>query len=78
VILTAAIQTLGGRVKAEMCRQPEIVADAACAILKRHAGKHTGNFYIDEDVLVSEGVTDFTHYAVQPGSPLLHDLFLDT
>lgn len=76
VILTAAIQMLGGRVKPEMCRKPEIVADAAIAIFKRDASEHTGNFYIDEDVLTAEGISDFAPYAVQPGSPLLQDLFL--
>lgn len=76
VILTAAIQMLGGRVKPEMCRKPEIVADAALVIFKRDASEHTGNFYIDEDVLTAEGISDFAPYAVQPGSPLLQDLFL--
>lgn len=78
VILTAAIQMLGGRVKPEMCRKPEIVADAACLILKQDAQQHTGNFYIDEDVLAAAGVNDLEQYAVSPGSPLLTDLFLDT
>lgn len=76
VILTAAIQMLGGVVKPEMCRKPEIVADAAVAIFKRNASEHTGNFYIDEDVLTAEGISDFTPYAVQLGRPLLQDLFL--
>jgi citronellol/citronellal dehydrogenase len=60
-----------------MCRKPEIVADAALTIFKQDARTHTGNFYIDEAVLIAEGVTDFAPYAVAPGNPLLADLFLE-
>lgn len=77
VIATAAIQMLGGRVQPAMCRKPEIVADAACIILKCNAREHTGNFYLDESVLAETGVTDFEPYAVASGNPLLADLFLD-
>ena len=60
------------------CRKPEIVADAAHAILSRDGRQHTGNTYIDEDVLRAEGVTDFDGYAVVPGTrQFLPDLFLD-
>ncbi|EIJ34307.1 SDR family oxidoreductase [Thiothrix nivea] len=77
VILTAAIRMLDGLVKPEMCRHPEIVADAACLILKQDAKQHTGNFYIDEEVLAAAGREDFGQYAVSPGSRLLIDLFLE-
>ena len=36
----------------------------------------TGNFFIDEEVLASVGVTDLDPYAATPGSRLLSDLFL--
>lgn len=75
VIGTAAIAMIEG-VRAEHCRTPDIVADAAHAILTRPSRESTGRFYIDEDVLREEGVTDFDHYAVAPGHPLLPDLFL--
>ena len=75
VIGTAAIAMIDG-VRAEHCRTPDIVADAAHAILTRPSRESTGRFYIDEDVLREEGVTDFDHYAVAPGHPLLPDLFL--
>ncbi|QDE40980.1 NAD(P)-dependent oxidoreductase [Luteibacter pinisoli] len=75
VIATAAIAMIDG-VKADNCRRPEIVADAAHAVLTRPARSFTGHFCIDEDVLREEGVTDFDHYAVTPGQPLLPDLFL--
>lgn len=77
VILTAAMQMLGDKVKPDMCRKPDIVADAALAIFKQDAHTHTGNFYLDEDVLTRAGVTDFTHYAVSPGHALMTDLFLE-
>jgi citronellol/citronellal dehydrogenase len=76
VILTAALAMLGGLTPPENCRQPEIVADAAHAILTRDSRGHTGNFYIDEEVLRQAGVTDFESYAVAPGHPLHPDLFL--
>jgi citronellol/citronellal dehydrogenase len=78
VIHTAAITILGDAVKPENCRKPEIMADAAHAILCQDARQCTGNFYLDEDVLRATGLRDFEPYAVQPGAPLLRDLFLDS
>jgi citronellol/citronellal dehydrogenase len=76
VILTAALAMLGG-LTPENCRKPEIMADAAHVILTRDSRSHTGNFYIDDEVLRQAGVIDFERYAVAPGKPLLPDLFLD-
>jgi citronellol/citronellal dehydrogenase len=76
VIATAAIAMIEG-VRPEQCRRPEIVADAAHAILTRPSRAWSGHFAIDEEVLGEQGVTDFDRYAVQPGTPLLPDLFLD-
>ena len=76
VIATDAINMIPG-VDAARCRTPQIVADAAHAILVAPASARTGEFLIDEDVLREEGVTDFSPYAVDPGQPLLPDLFLD-
>ncbi|MEW5880129.1 MAG: SDR family oxidoreductase, partial [Pseudomonadota bacterium] len=76
VIATAALQMIPG-VKPEHCRTPQIMADAAYAILTRDAATTTGNFFIDEEVLKQAGVTDFDRYSVVPGSKqLLPDLFL--
>lgn len=77
VIATAALNLLGGDDTAAHARTPEIVADAALAILKRPSRACTGNFFIDEEVLRSEGVTDFARYAAQPGAELWPDLFLE-
>jgi len=76
VIHTAALAMLGGITPPENCRKPEIVADAAYAILTRDSREQTGRFLIDEDVLREAGVSDFEKYAVAPGKPLHPDLFL--
>ncbi len=77
VIATAAIAMIPG-VDAKDCRRPEILADAAHAILCRDARGHSGNFYIDDEVLAEEGVTDLSKYAQEPGTTrFLPDLFLD-
>ena len=66
-IATAAVgNLLGGEAVLRRARKPEIVADAAHAILTRDARACTGNFFVDVNVLKEEGVTDFVAYAVDP------------
>ncbi len=77
VINTAALAMLGGMVKPENCRTPEIMADAAWLLLTRDSDHATGRFFIDEEVLAAEGVADFSRYSVVSGAPLYPDLFLD-
>ncbi|MDT8437715.1 MAG: NAD(P)-dependent oxidoreductase [Wenzhouxiangellaceae bacterium] len=77
VIATAALAMLGGKIRPENCRKPEILADAAHWILSQPADALTGNFFIDDEVLARAGVTDLDCYAVAPGQPLITDLFLD-
>ncbi|MGE5517224.1 MAG: SDR family oxidoreductase [Bacteroidota bacterium] len=77
VIDTAALAMLGGAIKPGHCRTPDIVADAAHAILTRPSRACTGNFFIDEQVLAEEGIADLGRYAVEPGGKLLTDLFVD-
>ncbi len=77
VIATAAINMLGGMVKPENCRTEAIMADAAHVILSRDSTHATGQFFIDDEVLASAGLNNFDAYAVEPGAPLLKDLFLD-
>jgi citronellol/citronellal dehydrogenase len=76
VIATDAHNMIPG-VEVSRCRRPEIVADAAHAIVTTPARELTGQFLIDETLLRARGVTDFDRYAVSPGEPLLTDLFLD-
>ena len=58
------------------CRKPEIVADAAVQILQQSFAGASGQFYIDEEVLLNSGVSDFSAYAMDASKPLLPDLFL--
>lgn len=76
-IATAAVKNLlGGEQAIRGSRKPEIMADAAHAILTKDSTSCTGNFFVDEDVLAAEGVKDFEKYAVEPGAPLMPDFFL--
>ena len=78
LIATAALSMLGPGIAPELGRKPEIVADAAHVILCRDSRATTGNFFIDDEVLASEGITDLSPYAVTPGaSSFLPDLFLE-
>ncbi|HZR46434.1 MAG TPA: NAD(P)-dependent oxidoreductase [Candidatus Manganitrophaceae bacterium] len=75
-IATAAIRHLGGEEILRRCRSVEIVADAAHLILTRRSRECSGNFFIDEEVLASAGVTDFSRYAVEPDADLIPDFFI--
>lgn len=78
-IATAAIANLlGGDEAVAGSRTPEIMSDAAYAVLVRDPRSCTGNFFLDDEVLAEEGVTDLSGYrAVPNGGPLMADLFLD-
>ena len=77
-IATAAVRNLlGGEKLVAASRKPEILGEAAWAILTRDSRACTGNFFTDEQVLAEEGETDLERYAVQPGVPLFKDFFLD-
>jgi citronellol/citronellal dehydrogenase len=76
-IATAAVKNLlGGDDSMQQCRSVDIMSDAANAILNHESRGYTGNFFIDEDVLRTNGVTDFEKYSLNPGGPLLPDFFL--
>jgi citronellol/citronellal dehydrogenase len=78
-IATAAVANLlGGEEALAGSRTPAIMADAAYAVLTRDPRSCTGNFFIDEDVLAQEGVTDLEGYRTVPGGGRLEaDLFLE-
>lgn len=74
---TAALQMIPG-VDTAACRTPEILADAAYIILNRESKSCTGNFFVDDELLASEGITDLEKYSVVPGTKdFLLDFFLD-
>jgi citronellol/citronellal dehydrogenase len=76
-IATAAVRNLfGGEEAIRGSRTPEIMADAAYAILTKPSREFTGRFCIDEEVLRGEGVTDFSKYQAVPGAELTLDLFV--
>ena len=76
-IATAAVNNLlGGQMLMNMSRTTDIIADAACLILSKPSTECTGNTFVDEDVLSSEGITDLDKYSVVPGAQLYRDLFV--
>ncbi len=75
-IATAALQMIPG-VDTNMCRKPEILADAAYFILTSPPA-NTGNFFIDDELLAAHGVTDLDKYAMKPGTKkFIPDFFVD-
>ena len=77
VIATAAVRNLlGGDEAIRGSRSPEIVADAAHVVLTSPSRTCTGNYFVDEDLLRSAGVSDFTKYQTVPGAELLPDFFV--
>ena len=76
-IATAAVRNLlGGDDSLRRCRKPEIVADAAYAIVTRPSRECTGQFLLDDDVLRESGIQDLSSYAVDPTAELLPDFFV--
>ena len=74
---TAALQMIPG-IDTDFCRKPEILADAAYIILNRDGKETSGNFFVDDEVLASQGIIDLDHYAVVPGTKdFILDFFLD-
>ncbi|MBA2541067.1 MAG: NAD(P)-dependent oxidoreductase [Deltaproteobacteria bacterium] len=75
-IATAAVKNLlGGDAAMKGSRKPEIMGDAAHAILTKSV-EVSGNFFIDDEVLAREGKTDLSEYAVDPTAQLLPDFFV--
>lgn len=65
-IYTSAVEAITGTEIFNYSRKPEIMGDAAYAILVRNPRFCTGNFYLDEELLNAVGVTDFKNYACNP------------
>ena len=74
---TAAVRNVIGAELIKGSRKPSIYADAAYAVLKRDSSTCTGNFFLDQDVLEEEGVSDFDQYAIDPEATLVSDFFVD-
>ena len=76
-IATAAVNMLGGDELMRMSRKPDIMADAAHAIVSRPSREFTGNFCVDDEVLEAEGVTDLSVYSVDPSVQPAPDFFVE-
>ena len=78
VIATAAVQNLlGGDASMKASRKPEILADAAYVIFNKPSKECTGNFFVDDEVLIASGKTDLSEYATTPGATsFLPDFFV--
>jgi citronellol/citronellal dehydrogenase len=77
IIATAAVRNLlGGEEAIGRARKPDIMGDAAHAILTKPSREFTGRFLIDEDLLRDEGMTDFSGYLMTPGAEPMADFFL--
>jgi citronellol/citronellal dehydrogenase len=79
LIATAAVQNLlGGDQAMARSRRPELMADAAHAIVTRASREATGNLYLAEDVLGEEGIDDFAPYSYGGADAELQtDLFVE-
>jgi len=64
------MEMLGGQEIGAQCRKPEIMADAAYALLCRDSRSYTGNFAIDDELLAEVGVQDFEPYSCVPGESI--------
>ena len=74
---TAALAMIPG-IDTAFCRTTEIISDTAHIILSRDGKVCSGNFFIDDEVLASEGITDLDKYAVVPGTKeFINDLYVD-
>ena len=74
---TAALAMIPG-VDTAFCRTTEIISDSAYIILNRAGSECSGNFFIDDEVLASEGIVDLDKYAVVPGTKeFINDLYID-
>ena len=76
-IATSAVKNiLGGEKMIAQSRKPEIVADAAYIILTKQSRECTGNFFIDDEILIEAGISDLSKYSVVPNAKLIPDFFL--
>jgi citronellol/citronellal dehydrogenase len=76
-IATAAVEVNFPKEVYQASRKPSIVADAAYEILISDSKTTTGNFFIDEELLRTRGVSDFSSYALNPSFPLFPDVYMD-
>ncbi|WP_338845805.1 NAD(P)-dependent oxidoreductase [Massilia sp. W12] len=77
IATSAVANEIGGEAMMNASRKPDIMADAAWHILTANAKKVSGNFFLDDEVLIAAGVRDLAKYDVVPGAKLQADFFVD-
>lgn len=80
-IYTSAVEMLSGKdIAFAHSRTVDIMSDSAYHILTSDPKTNTGNFYIDEEVVQTAGVTDLSQYACvrENANNLYPDFFLDS
>ncbi|MBY0379370.1 MAG: SDR family oxidoreductase [Burkholderiales bacterium] len=74
---TAAVQNLlGGEAAVAKSRKPSIMADAAHYITNQDCATFTGNYFLDEELIVKSGAK-LDSYSVIDGSELITDLYVE-
>lgn len=74
---TAAVQNLlGGAEAIKRARNPQIMADAAYILSNKDHLKCSGNYYLDEELIVAADI-DLNQYSVVAGAKLLTDLYVE-
>lgn len=63
LVYTAPVEMLSGQDSFNYSRKPDVMSDAAYAILVRDPKAFTGNFYIDDEVLSAYGIINMDQYA---------------
>ncbi len=77
LIESSATEVYLSGINRSLWRKADILADAVVALLKKEPSARTGGAYIDEALLRSEGVQDFTRYRLDPAVEPPHFSFKD-
>ncbi|KAG5667474.1 hypothetical protein PVAND_015454 [Polypedilum vanderplanki] len=66
IIWTKAVEVTRGSKFFDYSRTPEIMADATYAIISKPPSARTGQIFIDDEILKTEGITDLSKYRCNP------------
>jgi citronellol/citronellal dehydrogenase len=75
-VATAAVKHMLSKPVYMASRHARIMADAAYFIFTNTDKEHTGHFYLDDDILIANGITDLSQYKRNRLLPTVPDLFL--
>lgn len=77
IIATSAIEFNFPPELMQKARHKNIVSDALMALIAKDSKVVTGQFYLDQEILEEEGVSDFSAYAIDPNAELFLDLYVE-